>query len=55
MNNFFQSLGTLHRIITSEAKKILNNNANTFRVNILELLAEWLQKCQEIWFAVSKP
>ena len=27
----------------------------TFRVNVLELFAERLQKCEEIWFAVSKP
>jgi len=26
-----------------------------FRVNVLELFAERLQKCEEIWFAVSKP
>lgn len=47
MNNYFQSLGTLHRIITLEAKKFLNNNANIFRVNILELLAEWLQNVRK--------
>ena len=27
----------------------------TFGVNVLEFFAEWLQKCQEIWLAVSKP
>lgn len=58
MNKFFHSLDTsLHQIFTLEAKKtqIIMQMHCTFRVNILELFAEWLQKCQEIWFAVSKP
>ena len=51
MNNFFHSLDTsLHQIFTLEAKK--NNNANTLHLSWNSLLNE---KCQEIWFAVSKP